>query len=95
MREAWAHTSSLHGGLLKYPIFRDISEIKRMRKQCVPGVLSPLPSERLGTRLISTGHKSRVGPGMTPVPSSLVKGLARQTSTTTSSLRHKQLQVKY
>ena len=22
-----------------------------MRKQCVPGVLSPLPSERLGTRL--------------------------------------------
>ena len=51
MREAWAHTSSLHGGLLKYPIFRDISEIKRMRKQCVPGVLSLLPSERLGTRL--------------------------------------------
>ena len=43
--------SSIHGGLLKYPIFRDISEIKRMRKQCVPGVLSPLPSERLGTRL--------------------------------------------
>ena len=22
-----------------------------MRKQCVPGILSPLPSERLGTRL--------------------------------------------
>ena len=23
-----------------------------MRKQCVPDVLSPLPSERLGTRLV-------------------------------------------
>ena len=53
MREVWPHTSSLHGGLLKYPIFRDVSEIKRMRKQCVPGVLSLLPSERLGTRLVS------------------------------------------
>ena len=51
MHEAWPHTSLLHGGLLKYPIFRDISEIKRMHKQCVPGVLSPLPSEHLGTRL--------------------------------------------
>ena len=52
MREAWPHTSLLHGGLLKYPIFRDISEIKRMRKQCIPGVLSPVPSECLGMRLV-------------------------------------------
>ena len=34
-------TLTLHGRLLEYPIFRDISEIKRMRKQCVLGVLSP------------------------------------------------------
>ena len=33
----------LCGGIRKYPIFRDSSEIKRIHKQCVPGVLFPSP----------------------------------------------------
>ena len=75
MREAWPHTSLLHGGLLKYPIFRDISEIKRMRKQCVPGVLSPLPSERLGTRLPPLMLKGP-GPGNEAMIHAVIRAIA-------------------
>ena len=45
-REKLKFTSTLHGGLPKYPIFRDFSEIRRMRKQCAPGVLFLRPSPR-------------------------------------------------
>ena len=46
-RKLLKFASTLCGGIRKYPIFRDSSEIKRMRKQCVPGVLFLRPSPRM------------------------------------------------
>ena len=64
--------SMLHGRLLKYPIFQNISEIKCMRKT----VFSlPSPPERLGTRLFTNKNSRDDNLQVDDIPTSFVKSM--------------------